>query len=72
MTDFTVVGFYTDTWQRFSSWICAKGADDAEDVCARTNPGIAICAVILGRHSCLDPAESVRFEQDGLSVNKIV
>ena len=54
MVDFTVIGFWSDTDQRFATHVTATSAIEAETKCADRNAGVTICAVIRGRHQCLD------------------
>lgn len=64
MTPFTVVGYWVDSMQRFSTWILATGPEQAEDACVRQHPGLAVCGVLAGRHECADTGEYVRVGSD--------
>jgi hypothetical protein len=52
--DFTVIGFWPDTMQRFASSFCAKNSNEAEEMCFRQYEGVAICGVLQGSHDCVD------------------
>lgn len=54
MADFTVIGFWSDTDQRFATHVMAANATEAETKCAEHHAGVAICGVIHGRHQCVD------------------
>lgn len=60
MKDFTIIGYWTDSLQRFSTYVEAAGADEAEETCLRENPEVAVCAVLPGRQKCVETAEYVR------------
>lgn len=54
MADFTVIGFWPDTAQRFATHVRAPNAIEAEIKCAEHHAGVTICGVIRGRHQCVD------------------
>ena len=54
MRDFTVIGFWPDTDQRFATHITAKNASEAETICTRRHKGVLVCGVIHGEHICAD------------------
>ena len=60
MNRFTVIGFYPDTLQRFSTHVEAQDADDAEMACIRNYSEVAICGVIAGCHNSVDTRELVQ------------
>jgi hypothetical protein len=60
---FTVIGFWTDTDQRFCDVVCAATAFIAEDQCLQTYPGIAVCGVIAGSHSCVDSSPYLKYHE---------
>jgi hypothetical protein len=53
-TAFTVIGFWPDTDQRFCDVVRAATASKAEDLCLQSYPGVAVCGVIAGSHTCVD------------------
>ena len=65
MSDFTVIGFYPNTMQRFAESYRAPNPESAEKKCFRQYPEVAICGVVKGRHNCVDSATSVTFETEG-------
>ena len=62
MTYFTVVGFYPDTLQRFSEWLEANNADEAELKCSEVFPGLAVCGIIAGCHACSETTNRVQVQ----------
>lgn len=52
--DFTVIGCWPDTMQRFAGSFSAKDPNEAEQMCFRRYEGVAICGVIQGAHDCVD------------------
>jgi len=60
---FTVIGFWTDTDQRFCDVVCAATAFIAEDQCLQTYPAIAVCGVIAGNHSCVDSSPYLKYHE---------
>lgn len=60
MPAFTVVGYWVDSFQRFSTHIEATDPDKAEDICLKNYRGVAVCAVLHGYQSPLESAEYVR------------
>ena len=62
MQSFTVVGFWPDTGQRFSTFVCACSPDLAEAECQREHPGLAVCGVIQGEHPCVESADAISCE----------
>ena len=54
LNPFTVIGFWADTEQRFCDVVSATSASMAENLCLQSNPGVAVCGVIAGRHACVD------------------
>lgn len=60
MKAFTVVGYWMDSLQRFSTHVQAIGPDEAEDACIYKYPGVAVCAVLSGRRQCVETAEYMR------------
>jgi hypothetical protein len=61
MSDFTVIGFWPDTDQRFATYVRAMNANEAEAKCARTHEGVTICGVLQGRHQCVDTKSHVTY-----------
>ena len=59
MQDFTIIGFYEDTQQRFCEAVQAPDALRAEAVCQIDFPSVTICGVIAGRHHCLDDSPTI-------------
>lgn len=51
---FTIIGYWPDTEQRFCDVVHATTATKAEDLCLQVHPGVAVCGVIAGSHTCLD------------------
>lgn len=64
MTPFTVVGYWLDTMQRFSTWIEASSPEQAEDACILQHPMLAVCGVLAGHHECADTGGYVRCGSD--------
>lgn len=60
MIAFTVVGYWSDSLQRFSAYVDAMNPEEAEEICMQQHPGVAICAVFTGRQVSVDAAEHVR------------
>ncbi len=64
MTEFTVVGYWPDTMQRFCTSVDATTPDEAEETCLREHPCLAVCGVFLGPQECVDSSEFVGFGAD--------
>jgi hypothetical protein len=62
MEDYTVIGFWPDTMQRFATTISATSADDAEMRCSQKQHGVMVCGVIKGKHECLESTQAVASE----------
>lgn len=62
MRSFTIVGFWPDTGQRFSTIVRARSPDLAEAACQQEHPGLAVCGVIQGAHPCVESAERISCE----------
>lgn len=60
MRTYTVVGYWPDTDQRFTAWLSAATAAEAESQCIDENPGISVCAVFAGEHAAVDTDSCVR------------
>jgi hypothetical protein len=54
MKMFTVVGFWTDTDQRYCSTVESTSAQAAELQCLAEHPALAVCCVLAGRQVPLD------------------
>lgn len=54
MVDFTVIGLWSDTDQRFATHVSAQNAKEAETKCVEQYAGVTICGIIRGRHECVD------------------
>ena len=59
MENYTVIGFWPDSLQRFATTISASSADDAELRCLTKHRGVLVCGVIKGKHEVLDSAQIV-------------
>ena len=59
---FTVIGFYADTKQRFADSFKASSPEEAEEMCLRQYDGVSVCGVIKGNHNCADSHAYVRPE----------
>jgi site-specific DNA-cytosine methylase len=58
--NYTVIGFWPDSMQRFADYIKAETPEKAERLILDKHKGISICAVIKGKHQCIDSYEYVR------------
>jgi site-specific DNA-cytosine methylase len=58
--NYTVIGYWPGSMQRFADYIEAATPDDAEKEVIAKHNGVSICAVIEGRHQCVDSCEYVR------------
>jgi hypothetical protein len=56
MTNFTVVGFWPDTDERFADSVDADTPAEAEAKIGRSHPGVAIVAVLSG-HVVVEDAD---------------
>jgi hypothetical protein len=56
---YTVIGYWTDTMQRFATSLSAASADDAERACLHLHPGVAVCGVLAGYHRSAETAVHV-------------
>lgn len=65
MNDYTVIGFYPDTMQRFSETYRASSPESAERKCFRQYLEVAVCGVVKGQHNCVDSATYVAFKANG-------
>lgn len=55
MKEFTVIGFYPDTKQRFCTTVTEKNSDDAETAAfEEADPGLIVCGVLSGRCEITD------------------
>jgi len=54
MAIFTVIGFWSDTDQRFATHVTARNSTEAEAKCAEYHSGVTICGIVRGRHQCVD------------------
>ena len=61
MNDYTVIGYYSDTLQRFGEVYKASSPENAEKSCLRKHPEVAICGVVKGQHICVDTSAYVAF-----------
>ena len=59
MLEFTIIGFWNDTLQRFAEHVKASDAGKAEEKCLEMHPGVSICGVIQGSHMCADFKEYI-------------
>ncbi|MDR1100720.1 MAG: DNA cytosine methyltransferase [Treponema sp.] len=57
---YTVIGYRSDSMQRFADHIEAANPQEAETVVLNKHNGVSICAVIEGWHQCADNYEYVR------------
>ena len=64
MKTFTVIGYWEDSLQRFTTYVTAGRPDEAEEICMREYPGVTVCAVLRGRQQCLDTTSHVRAAAD--------
>ena len=55
---FTVIGYWPDTSQRFATCVEATNADEAEMTCLDQYAGVVVCGVVLGRHECVDTGQN--------------
>jgi site-specific DNA-cytosine methylase len=58
--NYTVIGYWPDSMQRFADYIEAVNPQEAETAVLNKHNGVAICAVIEGRRQCVDNYEYVR------------
>lgn len=58
--NYTVLGFWPDSMQRFSDYVEAANPNEAEKLMLNKHNGVSICAVIEGQHQCVDDFEYVR------------
>jgi hypothetical protein len=61
MTIYTIVGYWLDSMERFSTYVESNCPDEAEETCIREHPGLAVCGVLLGTQECVDTTPEVRF-----------
>ena len=61
---FTVVGYWSDSLQRFATCLGAHDPEEAEAICIREHHGVAICGVLVGRQEFVDASEFVRGPAD--------
>jgi hypothetical protein len=61
MHDYTVIGYYPDTLQRFGETYKASCPETAEKSCLLKHPDVAICGVVEGRLNCVDTSAYVAF-----------
>ena len=54
MSVFTVIGFWSDTDQRFATYVKAKNTTEAGAKCAEYHVDVTICGIIHGQHECVD------------------
>lgn len=66
MRDYTLIGFYADTYQRFAHSLEAADSDAAEVACLQEFPGVVICGVIAGEHATVDTQEYVTGRKEHL------
>ena len=59
MKNFTVIGYWPDSHQRFCDFVRAPDADSAEVTCVNDHPGLAVCGVIAGLHHTCETGEYV-------------
>jgi hypothetical protein len=60
MCEYTVIGYYVDTMQRFADIAAATNPEEAERCILNKYIGVSICGVIEGRHQCVDIHKLVR------------
>ena len=61
MNDYTVIGYYPDTLQRFGEAYKASSPKNAEKRCLQKHPDVAICGVVKGQQNCVDASVYVAF-----------
>lgn len=57
--EFTIIGFYSDSKQRFADSYMASCADMAEAMAEKEHDTLVVCGVIAGRHNCVDENSTV-------------
>jgi hypothetical protein len=60
MQDYTIIGYWPDTMQRFAEFERASNPVEAEKRVFEKHNGVSICAVMSGRHQCADSYGYVR------------
>lgn len=58
--EYTIIGFYADTMQRFADTAIAANPEEAEQYILNKNCGVSICGIIEGLHHCVDAHEFVQ------------
>jgi site-specific DNA-cytosine methylase len=58
--NYTVIGYWPDSMQRFADYIEAENPEEAEKAIMDKHSGVSICAVIEGQHQCADNYGYVR------------
>ena len=58
MSAFTVIGFYTDTRQRFMGAFEVETAEAAEDKAKRQNTSLCVCGVVRDEQTAADTARA--------------
>jgi hypothetical protein len=61
MRDYTVIGFWADTEQRFATVLRATSAETAESACLAHHPGLGICGVVQGSHLSADASPYIAY-----------
>jgi len=60
MYEYTIIGYYTDTMQRFATTTTAMNPKEAEYGILNKYSNIAVCGIIAGQHYCVDAYEFVQ------------
>ena len=60
MYEYTIIGYYADTMQRFTDMTTSANPEEAEQYILNKYSNVLVCGIIEGRHHCVDVHEFVQ------------